>query len=260
MPLIKEGFPEEEELVLCTVTNIHFHSVFVKMDEYDKTGLIHISEIAPGRIRNIRDFVIEGKKVVCKVLQVDKKKGHIDLSLRRVNENQKRRKIEEIKQEQKAEKIIEFVAKNNNLEFKKFYDELTQKITQKYPDLKSCFKDVVKNESLLAELGVDKKTASQLVDVIKVRFKEEDVIIGGVLKLESVLLDGVEIIKKALIETEETNQNVSISYAGGGIYNIKVKSNSYKEAEKILDNAVNKALSITEHGLGKGEFIRKEKE
>ena len=97
MLLQKEGFPEEDEFVLCTVNNVHYHSVFVKLDEYGKTGLIHISEIAPGRIRNIRDYVIEGKKVVCKILKVDAKTGHIDLSLRRVNENQKKIKINEIK-------------------------------------------------------------------------------------------------------------------------------------------------------------------
>ena len=137
MLLLKEGFPEEDELVLCTVINIHYHSVFVKLDEYGKTGLIHISEISPGRIRNIRDFVVEGKKIVCKVLKIDKKKGHIDLSLRRVNENQRKKKVNELKQEQKAEIIIEQVAKNNGLESKKLYYQLTEKIFEKYDDLKT---------------------------------------------------------------------------------------------------------------------------
>ena len=84
MLLKKEGFPEEDELVMCTVTQVQFHSVFVTLDEYDKGGMIHISEVSPGRIRNIRDFVREGKKIVCKVLRVNEEKGHIDLSLRRV--------------------------------------------------------------------------------------------------------------------------------------------------------------------------------
>src|SRR3989338_4467339 len=60
----KQGFPEEGDLVLCTVTSVQFHSVFVDIDEYGKGGMIHISEIAPGRIRNIRDFVIEGEKII----------------------------------------------------------------------------------------------------------------------------------------------------------------------------------------------------
>src|SRR3989338_2481000 len=100
------GFPEDGELVLCTVTKVQSHSVFVRLDEFDKGGMIHISEVSPGRIRNIRDFVKEDKIVVCQVLRVSRERGYIDLSLRRVNDNQKRKKLEEIKQEQKAEKII----------------------------------------------------------------------------------------------------------------------------------------------------------
>ena len=108
----REGIPEDEEIILCKVTKLFPNSVFVDILEYPgKQGMIHISEISPGRIRNIRDFVVEGKKVVCKVLGVNKERGHIDLSLRRVNENQKRIKINEIKQEQIAEKIVEMIAK-----------------------------------------------------------------------------------------------------------------------------------------------------
>jgi len=70
MLLKKEGFPEEDELVMCTITKVQFHSVFANLDDYGKNGMIHISEVSPGRIRNIRDFVKEGKKVVCKVLEL----------------------------------------------------------------------------------------------------------------------------------------------------------------------------------------------
>ncbi|TAL53018.1 MAG: S1 RNA-binding domain-containing protein, partial [Nanoarchaeota archaeon] len=93
MLLQKKGFPPESELVLCTVTNVQGHSVFVKIEDYGISGMIHISEVAPGRIRNIRDYVKEGKLIVCKVLRVNKERGHVDLSLRRVTESQKRAKI-----------------------------------------------------------------------------------------------------------------------------------------------------------------------
>ena len=132
MLLKKEGFPEEDELVMCTITKVQFHSVFAQLDEYDKSGMIHISEVSPGRIRNIRDFVKEGKKVVCKVLRVSPEKGHIDLSLRRVGETQRRNKVDELKQEQKAEKILEFVAKDLNVPLKKLFEDVTNSISKKY--------------------------------------------------------------------------------------------------------------------------------
>jgi len=99
----KTGYPEEDELVFCTVNNVQYNSVFVKLDDYNKTALIHISEVSPGRIRNIRDYVKEGKVVVCKILRVNEQRGHIDVSLRRVNESQRRMKVEERKAEHRQD-------------------------------------------------------------------------------------------------------------------------------------------------------------
>jgi len=78
----KKDFPEEGEIVLCTVKKILYHSVFVNLDEYEnKEGIIHISEISPGRIRNIRDFVKENKTIVCKVLRTNKEKNQFQICL-----------------------------------------------------------------------------------------------------------------------------------------------------------------------------------
>ena len=142
MLLKKKGFPEDDELVLCTITKVQFHSVFANIDEYGKGGMIHISEVSPGRIRNIRDYVKEGKKVVCKVLRIDEEKGHIDLSLRRVTETQRRKKVDEMKQEQKAEKILEFVAKDTKLDTKKLFVDISANISKKYASLYEFFQQV----------------------------------------------------------------------------------------------------------------------
>ena len=53
----RDGFPEEDEVVLCNVTQIFHNSVFVDILDYRLQGMVHISEIAPGRIRNMRDYV-----------------------------------------------------------------------------------------------------------------------------------------------------------------------------------------------------------
>ena len=120
----RKGFPEVGEALLCTVKKILPNSIFAKLDEFEnKEGMIHISEISPGRIRNIRDYVKEGKKIVCKVLNVNKEKGYIDLSLRRVPLSVKRNKLEERKQEDKAEKILEIVARNLKTDVKEIYEK-----------------------------------------------------------------------------------------------------------------------------------------
>ena len=95
---------EEGQIVLCEVQKILGTTVFCKI-EGDGEGTLTTSEISPGRIRNIRKYVTPGKKIVCNVLRINMERGHIDLSLRRVNDSQRRRKMDEIKQEQKKNQI-----------------------------------------------------------------------------------------------------------------------------------------------------------
>ena len=86
---------EDGEIVLCTVDRIDGAMVFVKIDNADG-GSITFSEIAPGRIRNIRDNVIPKKRIVCKVLRVSR--GNYELSLRRVTPKEKKELMEQQKQ------------------------------------------------------------------------------------------------------------------------------------------------------------------
>ena len=238
MILQKQGFPEESEIVVCTVTRIQYNSVFVTLNEYNNmSAIIHISEISPGRIRNIRDYVKEGKVVVCMVLRVNKEKGHIDLSLRRVSESQRRNKINEIKQQQKVEKIIEFVAKKNNAELKKLVYDIHNKVEEEFGSIFSFFEEVVAGNADMSYLGLDKKIAKDLDDVVRQRIKPPEVSIGGKFRILSYDLEGVEIIKKSFIDalnrTDEKN-NVALSYLGASFYSVNVKASNYKDAEATL--------------------------
>jgi len=257
MLLRREGWPEEGELVLCTVTKVTGSSVFCNLDEYGKTGMIHISEVSPGRIRNLRDFVSEGRVVICKVINVDKEKGYIDLSLRRVSEIMKRKKMDEIKQEQKAEKIVEIVAKSMKIDVKKLYDAVASKVLDKFGFLYAAFEDVALKNGSLANFGVDKKYADVLDEAIKQKIKPPKIEIGGTLKISTYDPNGIDIIKAALKPAEET-EGVSVKYLGNGQYLLKVTASNYKDAEKILKSTVDFAIEFVEKKDGKAEFVRKE--
>ena len=251
----KQGFPEEDELVLCTVTSVQYHSVFVNIDEYGKTGLIHISGVSPGRIRNIRDFVKEGKKIVCKVLRVNKEKGHIDLSLRRVNESEKRRKIDELKKEQNAEKIVEIAAKKIGIKTEQLYNELLEKI--KASSLNEFFEIAATDKSPLESLGLDEKYLEVLDDTIKQRIKPVEVEIVGKLKITTFAPNGIDIIKESLKKAEDAAKNkISINYLGSGVYRFMVKAADYKGAEKLMKNATETAISYVTKNVGIAEFSR----
>ena len=255
----KEGMPEEDELVLCTVTNVQHHSVFAKLDEYGKTGMIHISEVSPGRIRNLRDYVQEGKKVICKILRIDRVKGHIDLSLRRVNSGQRRKKTDEIKQEQKAENIIASLAKSLGKELNEVYEEISSKVFEKYEYIHQCFNDIVERDFDLKKLGIGEGLADELTNVVKEKIKPAEVQIKGVLKLSSHASDGIEIVRKTLQRAVTIGKgNAVVTYAGAGSYNVMVTAPDYKTAEKIMKSSTDSALKYIEKADGEGDFERKD--
>ena len=209
----KTGLPEESELVMCTITKIHYSTVFATLDDYNKSGMIHISEIAAGRIRNIRDYVKENKKVVCKVLRIDQVKGHIDLSLRRVSDGQRRKTVNALKLEQKAEAIISYVAKQNKIDPKVVYDEAAPKIFADYKYFHHAFEDAVADLLDLNNI-FDKKYASQIKELVDQRFKPRIVEVTGVLELSSYEGNGLEIVQKCLDKV--VSDRVDIKYLGGG--------------------------------------------
>ena len=258
----KEGLPEEGEIVICTVTKVLFHSVFVNLDEYDKEGMIHISEVAAGRIRNMNDYVKEGRLVVCKVLRVDPSRGAIDLSLRRVNMRERQDKLEWMKKEQLSEKIIENVAHILKRDFKQLYEEVASKVFAKYPDLNSCFARVLNSSESLESLGIEKQVAEQITRIILQRMKPEFVSIKGNLKLTSYEPDGVEIIKEALkrgidaASKANPKVKVEIKYAGAGIYYTVFTANEYKEIEKVISVFSDTISSFMEEHNSEANFSR----
>ncbi|MBW2985240.1 translation initiation factor IF-2 subunit alpha [Candidatus Woesearchaeota archaeon] len=252
----REGFPEEDELVMCTVTKIFPHSVFVNIDEFGNTGVIHISEISPGRIRNIRDFVKQDKKIICKVLRINRERGHIDLSLRRVNDAQRRGKSNEVKQEQLAEKILEFVAKKLKKDLKVLYNSVMEKVSKEYPSLYSCFEEVIESDLDLSSLGIEKKLSDELTEVIKQRIKPAEVEIKGTLNLASYDPNGIEIVKEALEKTSAVSKDVYIHYKAAGKYTLKVKAPNYPEAEEILKKATQQAIDHIGDNHGEASFTR----
>jgi translation initiation factor 2 subunit 1 len=253
MLLKKRGFPEEGELVLCTVTNVQHHSVFVRLEEYGSSGMIHISEISPGRIRNIRDFVKEGKVVVCKVLRINEERGHIDLSLRRVSENQQRVKVNQVKQEQKAEKIIESVAKELKRNTREVYEEVSKPIFEKYDSLFMCFTDIVNGNCKLEGIGVPKKTALALTKTIVQRLKPKEVVVEGSLHMQSYAPNGLEIVKNALKKVIDAG--ATVKYLAAGNYRVSVRAPDYKSAEKRLKKASSLAVDYIKKSEGTAELV-----
>jgi len=251
----KSGLPEQGEIVICTVSKILYHSVFAKLDEYKHgDGMIHISEISPGRIRNIRDYVKEGKKIVCKVLKVDQEKGQIDLSIRRVNTMQRINKSDDYKQEEKAEKLLDFIGKQLKKDLKTMYEEAGFKLIETYGSLYDAFQRFVLDDEEIKELKLDKELEKLLLKTIQEKIKAPEVEVKGVLTLSCETSDGVEVIKNILLKAQKGD--IKITYLGAPKYKISVKASDYKTAEGIIKNAQEEILKNITKSNGFGEFTK----
>ena len=122
----KPQWPEVGDLVITTIETVTDYGAYVNLGEYDKRGLLHVSAILSSWIRNIRDFMREGQKVVLKVTRLNLEKGHIDLSLRRVTKRSKIEKIRQWKQDRKAKALLHGVADKIGLS----NEEVLQKVSQ----------------------------------------------------------------------------------------------------------------------------------
>jgi translation initiation factor 2 subunit 1 len=257
--MAERDWPEEGELVVCTVDAVKDFVAFVRLDEYGgRQGLIPISEIAKGWVKYIRDHIREGQKVVCKVLHVDRSRGHIDLSLKDVNEHQRREKIQEWKNEQKAHKWIGFVADESKVPV----PAIEEAIRKDYTRLYRAFEDaVIEGEKAFGKSGIPEAARPAFLRIAGENVRIPRVTISGNLHLTSTKADGVSIIRKALKAALPKIDNVDIEllYVGAPVYRIKVTAPDYKQAEKAIEKAAMAAIRVMEKSGDTGEFVRKQK-
>lgn len=71
------------------ITGIKPYGAFVKFDD-GVTGLIHISEISNGFVRNIDNYIRIDEYVMCKVIDIDYEHKQLRLSFKALSQNTRR--------------------------------------------------------------------------------------------------------------------------------------------------------------------------
>lgn len=234
MVIITE-LPENNELVLATVKKIMPYGAFLELTEYNKhEAFLHISEVAPRWIKNIHEFISEGQRLVVKVHRVDKEKNQIDVSLKRVNEEEKKNKLAQVSFEKRANKLIEVAVKESKSKLSA--DEVKNRIEEEYGDLFLCLKECSeKGESAIKDIDLPKAVKTGIVEISKKNIKKQVVTVGGIITLSCSGSDGLETIKKALAVKDK---DVEILYLGAPRYKISLKTMDYKTGEKKLSSIV----------------------
>ena len=264
MVLKRTEWPQPDEYVIAIATKITHYGAYVVLPEYgNKEGFIHVSEISSTWVRNIRNHIHENQRVVVKVLNVDVARQHIDCSLRRVSTEAKRAKNTEWKRAQKAEKLLELLAKQNGLTLEKVYEEIGWPLEDYYGEIYAGLEKIAEiGEKALDNIEADKTLKKQLVEIASARVEIPSIEIDGELSIQVPGVNGVEVIKKALLKGLEIGEKyksstVDIYTLGSPRYKLRIVSPDYKEAEEILSNIRDAVAKIVEGNGGTVTFTRK---
>lgn len=206
-----EKFPEVEDVVMVNVLSIAEMGAYVRLLEYNNIeGMILLSELSRRRIRSINKLIRVGRDECVVVIRVDKEKGYIDLSKRRVS-------VEEAKKcENRYSKAkcvysilrhtVELLHKaGNDVDFEDLFERTAWALDEKYKRTgEKCkasydwFKKAVEDPGVLAELNITDQEREILMKNINRRLTPQAMKIRADIKVSCFSYDGIDAVIKAL--------------------------------------------------------------
>ncbi len=238
-----QKYPARDELVIATITKIMPYGAFLSLKEYEGVeAFMHISEVAPRWIKNIHEFISVNQTHVVRVHRIDLEKAQVDVSIKRVNEEEKKRKLEAVRRNTRATKLLGVAIKN--AKSKKSFEKLREEILAQYETLYDFLEDV-RDEGDKSFEGIDVKGAlhDEIVEIVKKSVKKPIIEVSKIIMVKCYEPDGVEIIRSTL-------GKIDAHYLGPGKYRVRITADDYKSANKKMD----KLISSVEKGLSGKDY------
>ncbi|MBN1801470.1 MAG: S1 RNA-binding domain-containing protein [Candidatus Lokiarchaeota archaeon] len=264
-------FPREGEFIMGRVVEIQNQYIYVDLIDYKgldseehARGMIHISEISSRWIKNIRNFARINQILVLRVLKVDSYKGHVDLSLRRVNSAQKENRKKEQKFAMKFETLLEFLSEETGMTLDEAYEKVGFPILDMYDNYQDAIEDLKENgPQILSKLNdIPEDVKQKYLNIINENVEISTINIIGKIKLSFSNENGIELIKDSLlnalkvVKQPKETRHINISYIGTPFYRLEIVSKDYIDAEAILSEAMEIIQANVQQYNGQFEFIR----
>ncbi|MHA1912589.1 MAG: translation initiation factor IF-2 subunit alpha [Candidatus Kariarchaeaceae archaeon] len=255
--------PKRETLVLGTIDEIIDQGVYVMLDEYeDLKAYCHISEISGAWIRNIRNFVRVGQKIVARVIRVTRS-GQIDISMKRVSQNLKRQKIQEWKRNNTAINLIKFAAEQIGAPADEVLAKVEGPMVKEHGSLYAGIeRSLDLGMEVYAEMDLPENWAEILVKIASENISIPTITISGIFNIMSFESNGVELLREALIAgmeaipEDEADVKVELLTVGSPKYRFSVEARDYQIAEEALESVSGKIKEIILSGDGNVAFER----
>jgi len=256
----KPEWPEPGDLVIATIESVMDYGAYANLDEYNKRGFLHISEISSARIRNLHDFIRERQKIVLKVLRVDLDKGHIDLSLRRVTKRERIEKIKVWKKDRKGEVLLRTVAEKLGLPVDEVYQKAGVILEQNDGIYEGFEKALKEGPEALTKLGIPEDIAKAFAQIAEERIRIKLVQVKGTLEIRCMKPNGVKCIQEAFIEAKKAQKakgaKIQFFVIAAPRYSVEVSADNWKRAGELLDEVSESVVANITKAGGHGSFKR----
>lgn len=190
---------------MVKVEKIADMGAYVQILEYNNIeGMILMSELSRRRIRSINKLIRVGRNEVVVVIRVDKDKGYIDLSKRRVSSDEVVKCEERYAKGKAVNSILRHVAERLGYDEKQledFYQRAAWHFDQKLQKDAVCydvFKQSVTDPSIFDECNLSDDEKKELLENIRRRLMTQAVKIRADLEVACYGYAGIDAIKETL--------------------------------------------------------------
>ncbi|XP_050330221.1 eukaryotic translation initiation factor 2 subunit 1 [Bactrocera neohumeralis] len=244
-----EKYPEVEDVVMVNVLSIAEMGAYVHLLEYNNIeGMILLSELSRRRIRSINKLIRVGKTEPVVVIRVDKEKGYIDLSKRRVSAEDVEKCSERFAKAKAVNSLLRHVADileyDSSEKLEELYLKTAWHFEKKYNNKTvayDIFKQSVTDPSVFDECGLDEHTKEVLLNNIKRKLVSPTVKIRADIECSCYGYEGIDAVKAALktgldLSTEELP--VRINLIAPPLYVMTTSTTKKAEGLKALETAI----------------------
>lgn len=204
--MYESPYPEVDDLVMVTVQQIADMGAYVTLNEYNNLeGMVLLSELSRRRIRSVQRLIRVGKTEVVVVLRVDREKGYIDLSKRRVSPEEVEKFEEKFNKSKAVHSIMRHVAEKLDMSLESLYQQVGWPLYKKYGHAFEAFKLALNEpEAVWSSLPgpVDPAIRAELTQSIVRRLTPQKMKLRADVEVACFGYEGIDAVRAALAAGE----------------------------------------------------------
>ncbi|KAL4878627.1 translation initiation factor 2, alpha subunit [Aspergillus karnatakaensis] len=256
----EEKYPEVDSYVMVNVKQIAEMGAYVKLLEYDNIdGMILLSELSRRRIRSIQKLIRIGRNEVVIVLRVDKEKGYIDLSKRRVSPEDVIKCEERYNKSKAVHSILRHVAEATQTPLETLYQQIAWPLNRKYGHSHDAFKISITNPDVWADVEFPSEAVKKELSLyISKRLTPHPTKVRADIEVTCFGYDGIDAVKEALrtAEVENTPENqIKVKLVAPPLYVLTSQCLDKNHGIKMLEEAIQR-IETTIKAAGGGCTVK----